>query len=157
MQVSIIMGSSSDYSLVREGEVILNDFGIEFEVKVLSAHRTPNELVEYVSSLKEKGIKLIIAVAGKAAALPGVVAAHTTIPVVGVPVQTSLLGIDSLLSICQMPSGVPVATMGIGKSGMINACLFAIHCLSVYDKVLEEKLLTYRRKMAEKVLNWKKE
>ncbi len=157
MQVAIIMGSKSDYSLVKEGEAILTAFDVKFETKVLSAHRTPEALVDYVSSLKDRGVQVIIAVAGKAAALPGVVAAHTTIPVIGVPVETKLLGIDSLLSICQMPAGVPVATMGIGRSGMINAALFCIHILASDDPGLEQKLIAYRQEMAEKVFLSEKE
>lgn len=152
MQVSIIMGSKSDYALVKEGESILSTFDIKFEFRVLSAHRTPEALIEYVQGLKEKGVRVIIAVAGKAAALPGVVAAHTSIPVIGVPVETRLLGLDSLLSMCQMPAGIPVATMGIGKSGMINAALFAVHILASEDPSLEQKLIAYRENMAQEVL-----
>ncbi len=152
MQVSIIMGSKSDYAIVKEGESILSTFDIKFESKVLSAHRTPEALIEYVQGLKEKGVRVIIAVAGKAAALPGIVAAHTTIPVIGVPVETRLLGLDSLFSICQMPAGIPVATMGIGKSGMINGALFAVHILASEDPSLEQKLVAYRENMAQEVL-----
>lgn len=150
--VSIIMGSKSDYRVVKEGEILLKGFDVSFERKVLSAHRTPSHLVEYVEALKERGIRFIIAVAGKAAALPGVVAAHTTLPVIGVPMESSLLGIDSLLSMVQMPQGIPVATMGIGASGMINAALFVISCLALEDQTLEQKLATYRAEMANKVL-----
>ncbi len=152
MQVAIIMGSKSDYPLVKEGEDLLKAFDVSYDIRILSAHRTPEALVEYVKSLKDNGVRVVIAVAGKAAALPGVVAAHTTLPVIGVPVETKLLGLDSLFSICQMPAGVPVATMGIGKSGMINAVLFAIQILAGEDPGLEQKLLAYREEMAQKVL-----
>ena len=157
MQVAVIMGSKSDYELVKHGEAVLNAFDISFETKILSAHRTPEALISYVRSLKDKGIRVVIAVAGKAAALPGIIAAHTTIPVIGVPVETKLLGLDSLFSICQMPAGLPVATMGIGKSGMINAALFCIHILAGEDPTLEQKLIAYREEMAEKVLLSEKE
>ncbi len=152
MQVAIIMGSKSDYPLVKEGEDLLKAFDVSYDVRILSAHRTPEALVEYVKSLKDNGVRVVIAVAGKAAALPGVVAAHTTLPVIGVPVETKLLGLDSLFSICQMPAGVPVATMGIGRSGMINAVLFAIQILAGEDPGLEQRLLAYREEMAQKVL-----
>ncbi len=157
MRIAIIMGSKSDYDLVKEGERILAEFDVKFETRILSAHRTPDLLVEYVKTLKERGIRVIIAVAGKSAALPGMISAHTTIPVIGVPVKTDLLGLDSLFSMCQMPAGIPVATMGIGKSGMVNAVLFAIHVLASEDPILEEKLLAYRKRMAQEVLLSEKE
>ncbi len=157
MEISIIMGSKSDLSLVRNGTAILDEFGIEYEMRILSAHRTPKQLVSYVEGLAGRGVKVVIAVAGKAAALPGVVAAHTNLPVIGVPVETSLLGLDSLFSIVQMPGGIPVATMGIGKAGMVNAALFAVHILSLHNEDIKAKLIEYRQRMADKVLESQRE
>ncbi len=157
MEISIIMGSKSDLSLVRNGTELLDEFGIDYEMKILSAHRTPRELVSYVEGLANRGVKVVIAVAGKAAALPGVIAAHTDLPVIGVPVETSLLGLDSLFSIVQMPGGIPVATMGIGKAGMVNGVLFAVHILSLHNDDIRAKLVEYRQRMTEKVLESQRE
>ena len=157
MEISIIMGSKSDFPLVHNGTAILDEFGIEYEMRILSAHRTPKQLVSYVEGLAGRGVKVLIAVAGKAAALPGVVAAHTNLPVIGVPVETSLLGLDSLFSIVQMPGGIPVATMGIGKAGMVNAALFAVHILSLHNEDIKAKLIEYRQRMADKVLESQRE
>ncbi len=152
--VVIIMGSKSDYPVVEKGIRILDEFGVPYEVKAFSAHRTPKELVRYIESLDSRGASAVIAVAGKAAALPGVIAGHTILPVIGVPVETKFMGgLDSLLSICQMPGGVPVASMGIGDSGMVNAALFAIHIKALNDREIAEKLVSYREKMAKGVLD----
>lgn len=145
--VAVIMGSQSDLQVMQEGINILREFGLGYEIKILSAHRTPQETVKYSLEAEKKGLKVIIAGAGGAAALPGVIAAHTILPVIGVPVETkSLKGLDSLLSIVQMPSGVPVACMAIGKAGARNAAILAVEILSLSDKKLKSKLLNYRRK-----------
>lgn len=154
--ISIIMGSESDLEVVQEGINLLKEFKLEFEVKVLSAHRTPKELVEYVEEASKTGTKVFIAAAGGAAALAGVIAAHTVLPVIGVPIETkSLKGIDSLLSTVQMPAGIPVASMAIGKAGAKNAAIFALEILAVSDKDIEDKLKQYRQKMKTKILNTK--
>ncbi|WP_316496624.1 5-(carboxyamino)imidazole ribonucleotide mutase, partial [Enterococcus faecium] len=131
-KISVIMGSTSDWETMKEACQILEEFGVSYEKKVVSAHRTPDLMFEYAQGAREKGIKIIIAGAGGAAHLPGMVAAKTTLPVIGVPVQSRTLnGLDSLLSIVQMPGGVPVATTAIGKAGAINAGLLAIQMLSM--------------------------
>ena len=141
-KISVIMGSTSDWETMKEACQILEEFGVSYDKKVVSAHRTPDLMFEYAQSAREKGIKIIIAGAGGAAHLPGMVAAKTTLPVIGVPVQSRTLnGLDSLLSIVQMPGGVPVATTAIGKAGAINAGLLAIQMLSMYDLELEANLL----------------
>lgn len=151
--IAIIIGSKSDLPIVEEGINILKDFQIPYELKILSAHRTPEELREYVINLEKRDYQVIIAIAGMAAHLPGVVAAYTNLPVIGVPLSTSSLqGIDSLLSIVQMPAGVPVATMAIGKPGIVNACLYALRILSLRDQTIKEKLEKYKREMKEKIL-----
>lgn len=142
--VGVIMGSTSDWETMREACVILDEIGIPFEKKVVSAHRTPDLMFEYAETAKERGIKVIIAGAGGAAHLPGMIAAKTTIPVIGVPVQSRALnGLDSLLSIVQMPGGVPVATVAIGKAGATNAGLLAASILGTskpeWDRALVEK------------------
>ena len=125
--VGIIMGSSSDYETMKNAENILIEFGVHYEIQVVSAHRTPNLMVSYAKSAKEKGLKIIIAGAGGAAHLPGMVSALTTLPILAVPVQTKTLnGVDSLLSIVQMPAGIPTATFALGNAGATNAALFAI-------------------------------
>ncbi len=151
--VSVIMGSHSDLETMQEGINILKKFGINYEVKILSAHRTPRETVEYSLKASKKGLKVIIAGAGGAAALPGVIAAHTILPVIGVPVETkSLKGLDSLLSIVQMPCGVPVATMAIGKAGAKNAAILALEILALEDKKLQSKLVGYKKELGQEVL-----
>ncbi|MEO0096883.1 MAG: 5-(carboxyamino)imidazole ribonucleotide mutase [candidate division WOR-3 bacterium] len=151
--IAIIIGSKSDLPIVEEGISILKEFSIPYELKILSAHRTPDELKEYVINLEKKNYQVIIAIAGMAAHLPGVIAAHTTLPVIGVPLPTgSLQGLDSLLSIVQMPIGVPVATMAIGKTGITNACLYALRILSLIDPTIKEKLEKYKKEMKEKIL-----
>jgi len=155
-KIAIIMGSKSDLEVMNEAANMLKEFGIEHEMKVLSAHRAPKDVAEYSENAAANGFKVIIAGAGAAAALPGVIAAHTTLPVIGVPIDsTSLKGIDALLSIVQMPSGIPVACMAIGKAGAKNAGLFAIEILAAGDKALEKKLQDYKKELADKVKSTK--
>lgn len=150
--VGIIMGSSSDYETMKECENILQDFKIPYELHIVSAHRTPHKMVEYATEARQRGIKIIIAGAGGAAHLPGMVSSLTTLPVLGVPVESKTLkGLDSLLSIAQMPAGVPTATFAIGKAGAINAGLFAASLLSIEDATLEHKIETFREKNRKKV------
>ncbi len=147
-----MVGSSSDLPIVKEAYRLLRDFGVEVEVRVLSAHRTPEELREYVKEADEKGVEVFIAAAGKAAHLPGVVAAHTTKPVIGLPIPAKhLYGIDALLSIVQMPPGVPVATVGVGEAR--NAALLAVQILSLKYGELAERLKEYREGMRKRVLS----
>ncbi|HCD4839993.1 TPA: 5-(carboxyamino)imidazole ribonucleotide mutase, partial [Enterococcus faecium] len=147
------MGSTSDWETMKEACQILDEFGVSYEKKVVSAHRTPDLMFEYAQNARKKGIKIIIAGAGGAAHLPGMVASKTTLPVIGVPVQSRTLnGLDSLLSIVQMPGGVPVATTAIGKAGAINAGLLAIQMLSMYDLELEAKLAERRSMLAKTVI-----
>ncbi|MFA4889914.1 MAG: 5-(carboxyamino)imidazole ribonucleotide mutase [Candidatus Omnitrophota bacterium] len=150
--ISIIMGSASDLETVNEAINTLKEFKVDYEVRVLSAHRTPKELAAYVESAPKKGTKVFIAAAGGAAALAGVVASHTTLPVIGIPIETaSLKGMDSLLSTVQMPGGVPVACMAIGKAGAKNAALFALEILGISDKTIAEKLSAYKKRMCDKI------
>jgi 5-(carboxyamino)imidazole ribonucleotide mutase len=147
--VGVIMGSQSDWETMRQADAILTEFDVPHECKVVSAHRTPAEMAEYASSAVERGLEVIIAGAGGAAHLPGMVAAQTVLPVIGVPVQTaSLNGLDSLLSIVQMPKGVPVATVAIGPAGAANAGLLAVAILAISRADLRAKLSAYRREMA---------
>lgn len=147
-EISIIMGSHSDLDTVQEAISVLKEFKVDFEARVLSAHRTPKELAKYVEDASRKGTKVFIAAAGGAAALAGVIASHTTLPVIGVPIETkSLKGLDSLLSTVQMPKGVPVACMAIGKSGAANAAIFALQVLGVSDSKIRSRLLMHKRKM----------
>jgi phosphoribosylaminoimidazole carboxylase PurE protein len=151
-KISIIMGSATDLDTVQEGINLLKEFKADFEVKVLSAHRTPKELAAYIESSGRRGVKVFIAAAGGAAALAGVVAAHTILPVVGIPIETSSLkGLDSLLSTVQMPAGIPVASMAIGKAGAKNASLFALEILALSDKSIQLKLIAYKKAMREKI------
>ncbi|HBA0700376.1 TPA: 5-(carboxyamino)imidazole ribonucleotide mutase, partial [Enterococcus faecium] len=144
---------TSDWETMKEACQILDEFGVSYEKKVVSAHRTPDLMFEYAQNARKKGIKIIIAGAGGAAHLPGMVASKTTLPVIGVPVQSRTLnGLDSLLSIVQMPGGVPVATTAIGKAGAINAGLLAIQMLSMYDLELEAKLAERRSMLAKTVI-----
>lgn len=150
--ISIIMGSRSDLETVQEAINLLKEFKIGFEVKVLSAHRTPKELASYVEEAPKKGVAVFIAAAGGAAALAGVVASHTTLPVIGIPIETkSLKGLDSLLSTVQMPAGIPVAGMAIGKAGARNAAIFALEILGVSDKKIQSKLAGYKKEMRLKI------
>jgi 5-(carboxyamino)imidazole ribonucleotide mutase len=147
--VGVIMGSQSDWDTMRQADAILTEFNVPHECKVVSAHRTPAEMAEYASSAVERGLEVIIAGAGGAAHLPGMVAAQTVLPVIGVPVQSaSLNGLDSLLSIVQMPKGVPVATVAIGPSGAANAGLLAVAILAISRPDLRAKLSAYRREIA---------
>ena len=154
--ISIIMGSQSDLETVNEAIKVLKEFKVGFEAKVLSAHRAPKELAKYVEGATKKGTKVFIAAAGGAAALAGVVAAHTRLPVIGIPIETkSLKGLDSLLSTVQMPGGIPVASMAIGKAGAKNAALFALAILGISDKTIAAKLERYKKQMRLKVLRTK--
>ncbi|QEY26422.1 5-(carboxyamino)imidazole ribonucleotide mutase [Neisseria zalophi] len=153
IQVGIIMGSNSDWPVMRHAAQFLKEFGVSFETRVVSAHRTPNLMFEYAETAHERGLKAIIAGAGGAAHLPGMVAAKTTVPVLGVPVPSKYLsGEDSLLSIVQMPKGVPVATFAIGEAGAANAALFAISMLAVENNELARKLVEFRLKQEQVVL-----
>lgn len=152
--VAIIMGSDSDWPVMRNAAQMLADFGVAYEAKVVSAHRTPDLMFEFAETAASKGIQVIIAGAGGAAHLPGMVAAKTTLPVLGVPVPSKhLQGQDSLLSIVQMPKGIPVATFAIGDAGAANAGLFAVSILANQDAVLSAKLAEFRIKQTEKVFN----
>ena len=152
MSVGIIMGSTSDWPTMGNAARILRDFGVEYHAEVVSAHRTPGKLVEYAKGAKAAGLKCIIAGAGGAAHLPGMVAAMTELPVLGVPVESKALkGIDSLLSIVQMPAGIPTATFAIGKAGATNAGLFAVAMLATVDDALAVKLSEFRKNQTAKV------
>lgn len=154
--ISVIMGSESDLDVVQEGINLLKEFKAGFEVRVLSAHRTPKELARYVEEAGNSGVKVFIAAAGGAAALAGVIAAHTVLPVIGVPIETkSLKGMDSLLSTVQMPAGIPVASMAIGKAGAKNAAIFALEILAVSDEGIADKLKEHRQEMKTKILQTK--
>lgn len=151
-EISIIMGSQSDLETLKEAIDLLKEFKVGFEVKVLSAHRTPKELTKYVEGAPKRGIKVFIAAAGGAAALAGVVASHTILPVIGIPIETkSLKGLDSLLSTVQMPAGIPVATMAIGKAGGKNAAIFALEILAITDKKIQSQFVLYKKEMRLKI------
>lgn len=151
-KAGLIMGSKSDFEIVKECIDTLKLFGVESEVIISSAHRTPEQTIEWTKKAKEKGISVIIAFAGAAAHLAGVVASKTNLPVIAVPISsTTLGGLDSLLSSVQMPGGIPVATMAIGKAGAKNAAIFASQIMANNDKALYEKLEKYRADMAEKI------
>ena len=148
------MGSKSDWDVMQHAIAILDEFQIAYEAKVVSAHRTPDLMFQFAETARARGIKCIIAGAGGAAHLPGMIAAKTTLPVLGVPVNSKhLQGLDSLLSIVQMPKGVPVATFAIGEAGAANAGLFAVELLAVNNSELSAQLDEYRRKQTESVLN----
>src|SRR5215203_632565 len=150
--VAVIMGSKSDWATMRHADEMLTAFGVPHECRVVSAHRTPALMAEYASAAEGRGIQVIIAAAGGAAHLPGMVAAHTPLPVLGVPIESrTLKGVDSLLSIVQMPRGVPVGTLAIGDSGSANAALLAIAILSNHDAPLRERLRTFRAEQEHKV------
>lgn len=151
--VSILMGSKSDWPIMEQAGLTLDALNIPYEARVLSAHRTPDALFDYVASANNNGIEVIIAGAGGAAHLPGVIAAKTLLPVIGVPMLSPALnGMDSLLSIVQMPAGIPVATMAIGKAGAINAALYAASILSVKDNQYRNAIQSYRDKQAQTIL-----
>jgi 5-(carboxyamino)imidazole ribonucleotide mutase len=150
--VGVVMGSQSDWDVMQHTANVLRDFGVAFEHKVVSAHRTPDAMFEYAESARERGLKCIIAGAGGAAHLPGMIASKTTIPVLGVPVPSKhLAGQDSLYSIVQMPKGIPVATFAIGEAGAANAALFAVSLLANDDASLATKLSEYRERLKEQV------
>lgn len=150
MKVAIVMGSKSDYEVVSKAEVILKEFGVDYEVRIISAHRTPNQAYEFAENAEKKGIEVMICAAGKAAHLAGVMAGSSAIPVIGIPMKTSDMGgMDSLLSTVQMPKGVPVATVAI--SGAENAALLAIQILGVKYPELREAFKQYKKKMEEDV------
>lgn len=144
--LSLVMGSSSDWDTLRHAADLLDEFGVAFEAQVLSAHRMPDEMFAFADGAAARGVRVIIAAAGGAAHLPGMLAAKTTLPVLGVPVPSKhLQGLDSLYSIVQMPTGIPVATFAIGSAGAANAALFAVAVLALGDEALSAKLLAYRQ------------
>ena len=151
--VSVIMGSQSDWKTMRYACDVLEEFKIKYEKKIISAHRTPAEVLNLVNNAESSGIKVFIAAAGMAAHLAGVVAAHTTLPVIGIPIPSgSLNGMDSLLSTVQMPPGIPVATVAIGSSGAKNAAILAVQILATADGTLKQKLTDYKVNMKDEVL-----
>ena len=152
--VAVVMGSKSDWSTMHHASDLLRKFGVESESKIVSAHRTPDLLVEFARHAADQGLQVIIAGAGGAAHLPGMLAAHTHLPVLGVPIESRVLkGVDSLLSIVQMPAGIPVLTLAIGEAGAKNAALSAISILALQNAKLREKLIEFRRQQTEQVLN----
>jgi 5-(carboxyamino)imidazole ribonucleotide mutase len=154
--VGVVMGSDSDWGTMRVAVAVLKEFGVPYEARVVSAHRTPDLLFDYAAVAQERGLKAIIAGAGGAAHLPGMLAAKTIVPVLGVPVQSKALnGLDSLLSIVQMPRGVPVATFAIGEAGAANAALYAVAMLANHDPQLAKILADYRARQSERVLEMK--
>ena len=157
-KVAIIMGSNSDWPIMEKAANILDDFGINYESKVVSAHRTPDLMFAFASNAKKNGFEVIIAGAGGSAHLPGMVASKTTLPVLGVPVPTKhLAGQDSLLSIVQMPKGIPVGTFAIGEAGAANAGLFAVSILALHDAIIQKKLDEFRQQQESNVLQMKLE
>jgi 5-(carboxyamino)imidazole ribonucleotide mutase len=151
--IGIVMGSTSDWETMKAAAKVREEFGVRYDAKAMSAHRTPQAVAEWASSAQKNGMKAIIAAAGGAAHLAGVVAAHTTLPVLGVPMPSKhLQGLDSLLSTVQMPKGIPVATFAIGEAGAANAALFAVALLALSDKEMAKKLDEFRRKQTEAVL-----
>ncbi len=149
-KVSIIMGSTSDLPVMEKAAALLDEFEIPFEMNALSAHRTPREVEQFAVNARDNGIQVIIAAAGMAAHLPGVIAAMTTVPVIGVPIKSTLEGMDALLAIVQMPPGIPVATVGINAS--LNAAILAVQMLSVGDKELQDKLAAYKEGLKKKIV-----
>lgn len=149
--VSIIMGSDSDLGTMKEASSTLKKFGIPFETKILSAHRSPDKTASFAKLARKKGVKVIIAGAGGAAHLAGVVASHTTLPVIGVPMETKLKGLDSILSTVQMPSGVPVATVSTGKAGAVNAAILAAQILGLEDESIRKKLDRHKKELVRKI------
>jgi 5-(carboxyamino)imidazole ribonucleotide mutase len=151
--VGIVMGSKSDWPTMEQAAKVLDEFGIRYEAEVVSAHRTPDKMMKYAESAKDRGLRIIIAGAGGAAHLPGMIAAKTSLPVLGVPVKSRTLdGLDSLLSIAQMPAGIPVATFAIGEAGAKNAALFATAILALEDKKIAAKLERFRSTQTKAVL-----
>lgn len=151
-RVGIVMGSDSDWPKINKAAAALEEFGVPYEARVMSAHRTPDVVAQYAATAIQRGLRVIIAAAGGAAHLAGVVAAHTTLPVIGLPVPTpDLGGLDSLLSTVQMPGDVPVASMAVGMGGPRNAGLFAVQILAVSDPTLAQKLVEFKQQLAEKI------
>ena len=148
--VSIIMGSTSDLPVMEKAAQLLDELGIPFEINALSAHRTPAEVEKFAREAKGRGLRVIIAAAGMAAALPGVIAANTTLPVVGVPIKGMLDGLDALLSIVQMPPGIPVATVGV--NGSLNAALLAVQMIALSDETVAQKLAAYKEGLKKKIV-----
>lgn len=149
-KVSIFMGSTSDLPVMQKAAALLNEFEIPFEINALSAHRTPKEVERFATKARENGIQVIIAAAGMAAHLPGVIASMTTVPVIGVPIKASLDGLDALLAIVQMPPGIPVATVGI--DGALNAAILAVQMMAVGDVELQKKLADYKENLKLKIV-----
>jgi phosphoribosylaminoimidazole carboxylase PurE protein len=150
--VGVVMGSDSDWPLMEDTAKTLKEFGIHFEVRVLSAHRTPELAAEYALSARDRGLKVLIAAAGGAAHLAGVIAAHTLLPVIGIPVKGGALdGLDALLSTVQMPAGIPVATVALGRSGAVNAALLAVQILALNDAALADRLAAHKQELCDKV------
>ena len=150
--VGIVMGSDSDLGVMTEATKILKQFQVAYEITVASAHRSPARAAEFATTARERGVRVIIAGAGHAAHLAGVIAAHTTLPIIGVPIDSSCLqGLDALLSTVQMPPGIPVATVSIGKSGARNAGILAVQMLALIDESLQEQLTAFKQDMADKV------
>lgn len=150
--VSVVMGSESDWTVMQHAATVLADFRVSYETKVVSAHRTPDDMFRYAETAMSRGVQIIIAGAGGAAHLPGMIASKTTLPVLGVPVTTRAMnGLDSLLSIAQMPKGIPVATFAVGEAGAANAALFAIASLAIGNPALARKLSSFRSKQRSKV------
>jgi len=155
-QVGVVMGSDSDLPIVEEALQVLDEFGVPYEVKILSAHRSPDQTSAYAKSAAERGLRVILAAAGWAAHLGGVLAAETILPVIGIPVNSSpLQGLDALLATVQMPPGIPVATMAIGKGGAHNAALFAIQVLALQEPQLRDRLKQFKLRMAEDIVTRK--
>lgn len=153
-QVAVVMGSKSDWQTMQETTKLLKQLGVSYQCQVISAHRTPDLLMYFAQHAKEEGFSVVIAGAGGAAHLPGMLAAKTTLPVIGVPIQSKALnGMDSLLSIAQMPAGIPVATMSIGESGAKNAALYAAAILATHDSEVHQTLVNYRYNQTQAVLN----
>ncbi len=151
-RVGVVMGSDSDWPKIKAVATALEEFGVSFEVRVMSAHRTPDVVLQYATTAAARGLQVVIAAAGGAAHLAGVVASHTTLPVIGIPVPTNLQGgMDSLLSTVQMPGDIPVATVGVGMGGPRNAGLLAVQIMALGDEGLQGQLVTYRQKLADKI------
>ena len=152
IQISVVMGSQSDWQTMQEACDLLEKLDVPFEKKIVSAHRTPDRLYDYANSLRKRGVKVVIAGAGGAAHLPGMIASKTNVPVIGVPISaTDLRGVDSLYSIVQMPRGYPVGTMAIGAPGAFNAAIFAIQILALSDKVIAQKIQDWRKDITSRV------
>jgi len=158
MRIAIVMGSNTDWATMRHAAELLREFKIEHECRIVSAHRTPDLLADFAKQAEAQGFRVLIAGAGGAAHLPGMLAAHTHLPVLGVPVESKILrGVDSLLSIVQMPAGIPVPTFAIGEPGAKNAALSAVSILALQDANLREKLIQFRKNQTERVLRMKLE